>query len=409
MQSQSRIRWMLAAFMFLQYYVWGAWYVSMGTYLAERLKASGTQIGSAYGAFAIGSMISPFFIGLVADRFFAAQKLLAILAVAGGGLMIALAQAATFDGFYPLLIAYCATYAPTLALGNAVALRNLEDANSFFPKVKVASAVGWIAGGVTLSLVHGERSEIQFVIAGATSIAWGVVALLLPHTPPTRREGKATFGEMIGLDALGLFRKPSFSIFVLCMFCICIPLYFYFVMVGIYLSELKWESFAWKLSLAQVSDVICLLLMAAMLRRWGYKRVIGIGIAAWILRYLCLAASPSGSGAQQALIMLAIVVHGFCYDFLFIAGQLYVDSESDARNRAASQGLIAFVLWGLGAYVGTDLAGRVLAANEVHAAAGGVMHDWRSVWLVPAMLAAVVMVIFAVFFRDKRINEEKRA
>ena len=398
--SQSAIKLRLSIFMFLQYFIWGAWYVSMGTYMATTLKFGGEQIGAAYGAFAIGSMISPFFVGLIADRFFPSEKLLAVLGILGGGAMLALAQAQTFGSFYPTLIVYCALYAPTLALGNSLSLHHLANAKVDFPRIKVLSAVGWIAGGVTLSLLKGEQSHIQFYLAGAVSIVFGLFSLLLPHTPPRKVGQNVGLGEVLGLDALALMKKPSFAIFIMCMFLICIPLYFYFVMMGIYLTELQWTGIAGKLTFAQISDIIFLFLLALMLKRLGYKKTIFLGILAWAARYFLLAQSVTNVGLQTAFIFGAILLHGVCYDFLFIAGQLYVDAEANERNRGAAQGFIAFILWGVGAFVGTMLAGKTLAAHQLAAPQGTILHDWHGIWMTPAIGATVVMVVFLIFFRE---------
>ena len=246
MQTALRIK--LSTFMFLQYFIWGSWYVSMGSYLANTLKFEGAQIGLAYGAFAWGALISPFFVGLIADRFFASEKLLAVLGIAGGGVLCLLPSLREFGSFFPVLILYCALYVPTLALGNSLSLHHLADARTNFPRVKTLAAVGWIAGGVTLSMLKGEQSAFQFYLAGGISIVFSLFCLTLPHTPPKKTGANLKWSEVLGLDALALLRKPSFAIFIACMFLICIPLYFYFVMMGIYLTELKWENMAAKMS-----------------------------------------------------------------------------------------------------------------------------------------------------------------
>ncbi len=401
--SQGAIKFRLSIFMFLQYYIWGAWDVSMGTFLANTLKFTGPQIGAAYGAFAWGAIISPFFVGLIADRFFASEKMLAALGIVGGVLLWCLPSLHSFGAFYPVLIAYCASYVPTLALGNSLSLHNLANAKEDFPRVKVFSAVGWIAGLVTLSLIKGETSAVQFYLAGGLSVAFGLFSLTLPHTPPKKIGANVSIGEILGLDALALLKKPSFAIFIGCMFLICIPLYFYFVMLGVYLTELKWDYMAVKTSLAQVSDVIFLFLLPIFLRRLGYKKTLFIGILCWAARYFFLSGSVTSPSAQNALVYLAIVVHGVCYDFLFIAGQLYVDSESNERIRGAAQGFIAFILWGIGALVGTTLAGYVLGWNKLAVpTASGLTYDWAKIWMTPALGAVAVMVIFLLFFREPK-------
>jgi len=397
---QTGLKLKLSAFMFLQYFIWGSWYVSMGTYLANTLKFEGGQIGAAYGAFAIGAMISPFFVGLIADRFFASEKLLAILGIAGGVVLCALPQCREFSNFYPMLIFYCALYVPTLALGNSLSLHHLADAKTDFPRVKTLSAVGWIAGGVALSLLKGEQSALQFYLAGGISVLFGLFSLTLPHTPPRKTGAHVKLGEVLGLDALALLRKPSFAIFIVCMFLICIPLYFYFVMMGIYLTELRWENMAAKMSLAQVSDVIFLILLPLFLKRFGYKRTLFIGIACWAVRYFALMRSAGAAETQMLFIFTAILLHGVCYDFLFIAGQLYVDDEANERIRGAAQGFIAFILWGVGAFVGTLLAGKVLASHTLAEPVGGLVHDWAAIWQAPAWGAVAVLVVFVLFFRD---------
>jgi len=300
-----------------------------------------------------------------------------------------------------MLIAYCATYVPTLALGNSLALTHLADARRDYPLVKTLSAVGWIAGGVTLSLgFKGEQSAVQFYLAGAVSIALGLFALTLPHTPPKKTGANVSLGEILGLDALALLKKPAFAIFIACMFLICIPLYFYFVNMNMYVTELGWTYTAAKMSAAQVSDVVFLILLPFMLKSLGYKKTIFIGILAWVARYFLLAGSVNQTGLATPLIFAAILLHGVCYDFLFIAGQLYVDDEANERIRGAAQGFIAFILWGVGNFVGSTLAGKSQALHTLAQPQGAITHDWYGIWIYPAWGATAVLVLFVIFFRD---------
>ena len=398
---QAQIKTKLAIFMFLQYLIWGSWYVSMASYLSKTLQFSGEQIGLAYGAFAIGAMIAPFFVGLIADRYFASEKILAFLGIFGGLLLFLLPEMTTFGGFYPMLILYCCTYVPTLALGNSVSLHHLENPKRDFPLVKTLSAVGWIAAGLMLSFVfHGELSAIQFYVAGTISILFGLFSLTLPHTPPMKTGKDVSLGEILGLDALALLKKPSFAIFIACMFLICIPLYFYFVNMNLYVTELGWTNSAAKMSLAQVSDIIFLILLPILLSTLGYKKTIFIGILAWAARYFFLAGSVDAGNMQTTFIFTAILLHGVCYDFLFIAGQLYVDGEANERIRGAAQGLIAFILWGVGAFVGTNLAGISQAAYTLENAIGTIAHDWQGIWIYPAWGSVAVLLIFLIFFKN---------
>ncbi len=400
MQTQLKIK--LSAFMFLQYFIWGSWYVSLSPYLGKTLGFDGAQIGLAYGAFAIGAMISPFLVGLIADRYFPSEKLLAVLGIAGGGVLLALPQFKDFGTFYPMLILYCALYVPTLALGNSLSLTHLANPKADFPRVKMLSAVGWIAGLVALNAVNGAESPIQFYLAGGASIVFGLFSLALPHTPPTKTGANVKIGEILGLDALALMKKPSFAIFILCMFLICIPLYFYFVNLGSYLTELGWTNMLVKTSFAQVSDVVFFLLLPLFLKRFGYKKTIFVGIACWVVRYFCLSSSVEAGAIATALIFTAILLHGACYDFLFIAGQLYVDDEAGERTRGAAQGFIAFILWGVGAFVGTFLAGKVMAQHKLETPVGSIAHDWAAIWQTPAWGALAVLVVFLIFFREPK-------
>ena len=400
---QISLKFQLCVFMFLQYFIWGSWYATMGTYLTTGLNFTGRQLGSAYSAFAIGAMIAPFFVGLIADRYFASEKLLGVLGLLGGLLLFALPAAKSFWTFFPLLTLYCASYTPTLALGNSLSLHQLRNARFWFPIITTLSAFGWIAGGLTVSYAGFENDHRQFYLAGALSVAFGLFAFTLPHTPPKKVGANVSLGEVLGLDALALLKTRSFAIFITCMFLICVPLYFYFANLHIYLGQLGWRRAGVKMTLAQVSDVVFLFVLPVMLRLLGYKWTITIGILAWAARYFLLARSVNSAQAlQTTFIFAAILLHGVCYDFLFIAGQLYVDDQANERMRGAAQGFIAFILWGVGAFVGSQLAGQVQGYYKLATPVGSIEHDWQGIWLTPALLATAVLVLFLVFFREPR-------
>lgn len=399
---QTALKAKLSAFMFLQYFIWGCWYVSLSPYLENTLGFNGNQIGLSYGAFAIGAIISPFIVGLIADRFFASEKLLAVFGIAGGAVLFALPAFKSFGTFYPMLILYCALYVPTLALGNSLSLTHLANAKVDFPRVKMLSAIGWIGGLVAVNFVDGAKSPIQFQIAGGVSILFGLYSLILPHTPPTKTGADVKLSEILGLDALALMKKPSFAIFITCMFLICIPLYFYFVNLTQYLTDLEWDNVLLKMSFAQISDVIFFLFLPYFLKRFGYKKTIFMGIACWVARYFALSGSVGAGELMAPLIFAAILLHGACYDFLFIAGQLYVDEEAGERTRAAAQGFIAFILWGIGNLIGTFLAGNVRQNHKLDVPDAGLDYDWAAIWQLPAWGALGVLVIFLIFFRDPK-------
>jgi nucleoside transporter len=392
----------LSIFMFMQYLIWGSWYVAMGSYLFNTLKFSGDQIGLAYGAFAIGAIISPFLTGLLADRWFATEKMIGVFNLAGAGLLFLLSKATTFAVFYPMLIAYCALYVPTLSLGNSLSFHHLENSKQNFPRVKIWSAFGWIVAGLIISLLDAENSSRQFVVAAAMSLFLGLYSFTLPNTPPRNVGKQLRFGQMLGVEALALFRKPSFTIFVVSAFLICIPLYFYFVMMATYLGQLGWTKIAAKMTLAQVSDMIFLALLPWFLKNIGYKKTLLLGMGAWLLRYTLMAYGNGPEAIGTAMLFGAIVLHGICYDFLFITGQMYVDEQANERIRGAAQGLIAFVLWGVGAFVGTKLAGLMMDTHRLPQAVGAITHDWRGIWIIPAALAGGVLLLFAAAFHESR-------
>jgi nucleoside transporter len=344
-------------------------------------------------------MISPFIIGLIADRYFASEKILAVLGFLGGLLMCLLPQMTKFSQFYPMLILYCVTYVPTLALGNSLSLHHLVNPKVDFPQVKTLSSVGWIGGLVALNFLSSADSAFQFYLAGGASFLLGLYSLTLPHTPPKKTGSRV--GEILGLDALALLKRPAFAVFIFSMFLICIPLYFYFVNLSPYLTELKWDHMLVKTSLAQVSDVVFFLILPLFLHKFGYKRTVLLGMACWVLRYFLLSQSVTAGASQAAFIFIAILVHGACYDFLFIAGMLYVDDQSSERVRGAAQGLIAFILWGVGGWFGTYLAGKIQGKYMIPMNTQGLTHDWSSIWQWPAWGSVVVMVFFFLTFHDR--------
>jgi nucleoside transporter len=383
----------LSVMMFLQYFVWGAWYVTVGTWLGTALKFDGAQIGQIYGTTALAAMISPFFVGMIADRFFATEKVLAVLHLLGAVAMYFASLQTTFGGVYPLLLLHTLCYMPTLALTNAISFHNMADPAREFPRVRVLGTIGWIAVGVLLGWLRIEPTATPLRIAAAAGLLMALYCLVLPHTPPKAKGHKVTAREVLGLDALALMRDRSFAIFILGSFLLCIPLQFYYTFTNLFLNEVGMEQAAAKMTLGQVSEIGFMLIMPLMLVRLGVKKMMLIGMAAWTLRYLLFASGDAGPLIW--MLYAGILLHGICYDFFFVTGQIYVDQKADLRIRAAAQGFIAFVTLGAGMFIGAYASGAVV---DIYTLPGGT-HDWGRIWMVPAVGAAIVFLLFAAFFK----------
>ena len=391
------IRLKLSAMMFLQYFVWGAWSVTMGTWLAETLHFSGEQIGLAYGTTALAAMVSPFFVGMVADRFFATERILAGLHLIGGVVLFYASTQTTFAPLYVVLLVYTLSYMPTLALTNSLSFRQMDDPGREFPAIRVLGTIGWIIAGLTVGTLGIESTAIPMRIAAAASIALGAFCFLLPHTPPQKTGDRATWRDVLGIDALKLMRDRSFAIFVLGSFLICIPLQFYYTFTNPFLNELNVTNAAGKMTLGQMSEIFFMLVMPWFFRKLGVKYMLLTGMAAWAARYMLFASGNNGSLVW--MLYAGILLHGVCYDFFFVTGQIYVDRRAPADLRAAAQGFIAFATLGVGMFIGSWFSGRIVDAFSILSGAE-VTHIWAKIWVLPAAGAAAVLILFALFFRS---------
>lgn len=382
----------LCLMMFLNYVIWGAWYVTIGTYLTATLKFSGTEAGAIFGTTALASMISPFFIGLVADRFFATEKVLAALHFLGAVLLYFVTRFSSFSAVYAVMLAYCLLYFPTIGLTNSLTLRQLTNAGAQFPFIRMFATLGWIVIGQTIGNLGVETTSTPFLLASGASVVMGFYCLTLPHTPPAGSGGKITLGTLIGIDALVMLKKRPYLVFVIASVLACIPLTFYFSFTNAYLNDIGVTNAAGKMTLGQVSEVGVMLLMPFIFRRITVRGVLMLGLFCWSLRYGLLAAGNPHSGMW--MFYLAILLHGFCFDFFFMTGQLYTDQEAPADLRGTAQGFLTFLTYGLGMFIGSLLSGG--AVDFFTTPAG---RNWTGFWLSSAAGAFAILVLVAVFFR----------
>jgi nucleoside transporter len=389
----------LATMVFLHYFVWSCWYNTMAVYLGK-LEFTGTQIGLAYGTTAIGALVSPFLIGVIADRYVSAQRLLGVLHLLGAGLLWWISQQTTFSVFYPSLIVYTLTYMAGHGLINTITLAHAPNPAKWFPIVMAAASAGWIAAANVVNFAGLADNKGMFTLACGVAVAIALYAFTLPDTPPKGDAGPVSAGKLLGLDALKLFKDRSFAVFMFCSFLICIPLSFYFTWTGAFLSEMNVANYASKMTLGQVSEVGFLLLLPLLLPILGAKRIMILGMAAWAVRFGLFAYFHEQPTATW-MVLGGILLHGMCYDFIFVMGRMYVDKAAGDSLRASAQGLHAVFTLGAGMFVGSWLSG-VVAQNYTNAQG---VHDWKSIWLVPAIMSAALIPVFLALFRERSSDE----
>lgn len=398
MNMQIKAR--LALMMFLEYFIWGVWYVTLGTWLGQSLRFSGAQIGLAAGTTAIGAIVSPFIVGLIADRLFATQKVLAVLHALGAVLLFFASSQSAFGPIYVLVLIYAMCYMPTLALTNSLAFRQMRDPKLEFGPIRVLGTGGWIVAGLLIGSFRLEATPIPMRMAAAASLIMAVYCLTLPDTPPLASMATFKLKDLFPVEAARLFRERSFAIFALASFLICVPLQFYYAFTNLFLNEAGVKNAAGKMTGGQMSELFCMLLIPWFFRRLGVKYMLVAGMLAWTLRYLLFAYGNSGSGMW--MLWLGILLHGICYDFFFVTGQIYVDRKAPLALRAAAQGMITLITYGAGMLLGSWLSGYVVDRYALTGIGGVIGHAWRPIWLVSAGCSVAVLLLFFVAFSDTK-------
>jgi nucleoside transporter len=398
------IRLKLSTMMFLEFFIWGAWFVTMGTYLTTTLHATGTQNGGAYATQAFGAIIAPFVVGLIADRYFSAQKILGVLHLLGAGLLFYESIAPNFAAFYPGILAYMIIYMPTLALVNSVSFKQMKDPSKDFPLVRIFGTAGWMVAGLLIGWLNWEHTgslALTFKMAAGASLILGVLSFSLPNTPPGKKGQKTSIGDIIGLDSIGLLKNKSYLVFFLASVAICIPLAFYYNFTNPFLNEVGMKRAAAIQGLGQFSELFFMAAMPFFFVRLGVKKMLAFGMFAWGLRYLFFAYGDVG--ANYWMLIAGIAIHGLCYDFFFVTGQIYTDKFAGEKFKSAAQGFITLATYGLGMMIGYFMSGPIVD----HWKTSPTTHDWKTIWLIPGGIAVAVMIFFMIFFSDKNRTELK--
>lgn len=407
MQTVNNNNTKLSVMMFVEWFIWGAWFVPLWQYL-NKLGFSPSDIAWSYSSTAIAAILSPVLVGVIADRYFAAQKVLGWLHLVGGALMLLLAWQTQFSTFFPLLVVYALTYMPTVALTNSIAFANIRDTEKDFPRIRVLGTLGWIASGLVvgfmlpplLGMDNVSDTNMPLIVTALASVLLGLYSFMLPNTPP--KVGQRTdIKDLLGLNALSLLRDRSFAIFALCSFLFCMPLAFYYQFANGYLTQVGLENATGWMTLGQVSEIFAMLALPFLLKRYGIKKVLLLGFVTAGIRYVLFIYGGTADVLMYSMLFIGILLHGVSYDFYFVTGYIYVDKKAPAHMRTAAQGLITLICQGFGSFIGNWLGGRAMTAFQLPEAHNGMTFDWFTVWGVGAAMVFAVMLLFILFFREK--------
>lgn len=404
---QAKIKAQLSVMMFLEFFIWGGWFVTLGTFLGSNLGATDGEIGTAFSTQSWGAIIAPFIIGLIADRYFNAERILGVLHLLGAGLLYLMYGTDDFAVFYPYVLGYMILYMPTLALVNSVSFNQMKNPAKEFSYIRVFGTLGWIVAGNIISYVNWDSEgsiaegmlKNTFLMTAIASAVLGVFSFTLPKTPPrVDKNEKVALASILGLDALKLLKDRNFLIFFISSILICIPLAFYYQNANPFLTEIGMENPTGKMTIGQISELLFMLLLPFFFNKFGFKKTILIGMLAWSVRYLLFAYGNVGEYAF--MLIIGIALHGICYDFFFVSGQIYTDTKAGEKYKSAAQGLITLATYGIGMLIGFYIAGKIadmylLADNT---------HEWETIWVYPAGFAFLVFILFAIFFKNEKIT-----
>ncbi len=397
---QTRAR--LSTMMFLEYFIWGAWYVTLGTWLSQSLHFSAQQVGIAAGATAVGAIISPFFVSLMTDTLFSTEKVLAALHMAGAVLLFAASRQTAFGPLYGFVLLYCFCFMPTLSLTTSLAFRQMESPQEEFSFVRVLGTLGWIVAGLTVGSLGVEATKIPVLLAAGASAVMGVYCLTLPHTPPLSTAGRPSLATVFPPGAVKMLKRREVAIFALASLLICIPLQFYYAFTNLFLNQIGVKNAAGIMTGGQMSELFCMLLIPWFFRRLGVKWMLAFAMMAWALRYVLFALGAGGTAAWT--LWGGILMHGICYDFFFVTGQIYIDRKAAPELRAAAQGLITFLTYGVGMFVGSWVSGYVVEHDTLRVTAAGPVYAWHSIWIFASVCSGVILLLFLLFFSDREAD-----
>lgn len=401
----------LSTLMFMEFFVWGAWYTTIAVYMSQHGMANLTHW--PFTGNAIAAIVAPFIVGMVADRYFNSERILGFLHLLGGLILFitpSLNQSPWL--FIGALILYNICFMPTLSLANSLSFHHINDQEKEFPVIRTFGTVGWILAGLTVSFllsyfltdnIPAEQTALPVYLAATMSILLGLYSLTLPRTPPQARGEKSTWQDIVGVEALRKLWSQPFAIFLVSSILISIPLAAYYNFTQVFLNDSGFKNIAATQTIGQMSEFIFMLLMPLLFVRLGVKKMLAVGMLAWVVRYFLF----SGGAVESVtwMIITGIALHGICYDFFFVTGQIYVDKKAHKKIKGQAQGLIILATYGVGMLVGTQVAGYIFNLYMGDQAQMSLEH-WQAFWRWPAIFALVIMTFFLIFFNDRKIDNQ---